>query len=90
MNQLHWSGRYSQLFHHLSLLGIKQALANTHASSPTMSADKSIVLYTFATPNGVAASILLEELKATYPGFNYESVTIDISKKPKRNPGSSN
>lgn len=39
-----------------------------------MSAHKSIVLYTFATPNGVAASTLLEELKAAYPGFNYESV----------------
>ncbi|KAF5364186.1 hypothetical protein D9756_000690 [Leucocoprinus leucothites] len=41
--------------------------------------DKSILLYTFTTPNGYPISILLEELKAVYPGkIDYEVKTLDI------------
>lgn len=35
---------------------------------------KPILLYTWRTPNGHAASVYLEELKAAYPGFDYEYV----------------
>jgi len=39
---------------------------------------KPIVLHTYTTPNGYAASIHLEELKAAYPGFDYEPRAIDF------------
>ncbi|THH09438.1 hypothetical protein EW145_g2008 [Phellinidium pouzarii] len=39
---------------------------------------KPIVLYTQTTANGVAVSILLEELKAIYGGPDYESVSMSI------------
>lgn len=37
---------------------------------------KPIILHTWTTPNGYAISIYLEELKATYPGFDYEYVPL--------------
>jgi len=40
--------------------------------------DKPIVLYTFPTPNGIVASIFLEELKAVYGGPDYEAVKMSI------------
>ena len=39
-----------------------------------------ITLYTMPTPNGHKVSILLEELKAAYPGFDYDWQRIDIGK----------
>jgi len=39
-----------------------------------MSSTKPITLYTAGTPNGFQASVLLEELKAINPGFDYECV----------------
>lgn len=41
---------------------------------------KPLVLYTWRTPNGFKPSILLEELKAAYPGFDYDWQRIDIGK----------
>jgi len=40
--------------------------------------DKPIVLYSYPTPNGVTASIFLEELKAQYGGPDYEPVLMSI------------
>lgn len=40
--------------------------------------DKPVVLYTLGTPNGVVISILLEELKATYGGPDYDAVKLSI------------
>ncbi|KZV84921.1 glutathione S-transferase [Exidia glandulosa HHB12029] len=43
------------------------------------SATKPVILYTARTPNGWKPSILLEELKAAYPGqFDYDWQKIDI------------
>ncbi|KZV80947.1 glutathione S-transferase [Exidia glandulosa HHB12029] len=39
---------------------------------------KPILLYTWSTPNGYKPSILLEELKAVYPGFDYDWKSIDV------------
>ncbi|KAF9534849.1 glutathione S-transferase [Crepidotus variabilis] len=53
----------------------------------TMStAQKPILLYTLGTPNGVAASIYLEELKAAVQGFDYDYQKIDISKNTQKEP----
>ncbi|KAJ6518117.1 glutathione S-transferase [Mycena vitilis] len=41
--------------------------------------DKPVVLYTLGTPNGVVASIFLEELKAAYGGPDYDAVKLSIS-----------
>ncbi|KAF5331617.1 hypothetical protein D9611_007738 [Ephemerocybe angulata] len=50
-----------------------------------MSSDsKPIHLYTLATPNGVAVSAYLEELKKKYPGFDYDFTKIDISKNTQK------
>jgi len=43
-----------------------------------MSSTSKLVLYSVPTPNGVAASILLEELKAAYGGPDYETVKMSI------------
>lgn len=37
-----------------------------------------------ATPNGQMVSILLEELKAVYPGFDYETISIDFGKNEQK------
>jgi len=39
-----------------------------------MSSTNPIILYTAGTPNGFQVSVLLEELKAIIPGFDYECV----------------
>jgi len=36
------------------------------------------------TPNGVVASILLEELKAVYKDFDYEAISISFSKNEQK------
>lgn len=36
------------------------------------------------TPNGVVASILLEELKAVYKDFDYEAIAISFSKNEQK------
>ncbi|KZS91877.1 glutathione S-transferase [Sistotremastrum niveocremeum HHB9708] len=41
--------------------------------------DNKLTLYTLPTPNGIAVSILLEELKAAYGGPEYEVVKMSIS-----------
>ncbi|KAJ2931577.1 hypothetical protein H1R20_g5439, partial [Candolleomyces eurysporus] len=52
-----------------------------------MSSDsKPIHLYTLATPNGVAASAYLEELKKQYPAFDYDFTKIDITKNTQKEP----
>jgi len=45
---------------------------------------KPIKLYTVGTPNGVVASILLEELKAVYKDFDYEAIAISFSKNEQK------
>jgi len=45
-----------------------------------MSQQAPLLLYTATTPNGFKPSILLEELKAAYPGFSYDFQKIDFSK----------
>ena len=42
------------------------------------SASKPIHLYTLPTPNGVAVSVYLDELKKAYPGFDYEYVGVGV------------
>ncbi|KAF9452488.1 glutathione S-transferase [Macrolepiota fuliginosa MF-IS2] len=39
---------------------------------------KPILLYTWRTPNGQASSVYLEELKAAYPGFDYDVKDLNI------------
>lgn len=48
----------------------------SHSCSLTclIMAQKPIMLYTSPTPNGHAITIFLEELKAVYPGFDYEYI----------------
>jgi len=43
-----------------------------------------IKLYTAGTPNGVMVSVLLEELKAAYDGFDYETIAIDFGKNEQK------
>ncbi|TEB30194.1 glutathione S-transferase [Coprinellus micaceus] len=50
------------------------------------SASKPIHLYTLPTPNGVAVSVYLDELKKAYPGFDYDSTRIDISTNVQKEP----
>ncbi|KAJ2931657.1 hypothetical protein H1R20_g5441, partial [Candolleomyces eurysporus] len=47
---------------------------------------KPIHLYTLATPNGVAVSAYLDELKKQYPTFDYDFTKIDISKNTQKEP----
>jgi len=49
-------------------------------------AKKGIELLTMATPNGHKASILLEELKDAYPGFDYTYQKIDIMTNVQKEP----
>lgn len=57
------------------------------AGEPTgLIATSGIELLTTGTPNGVKASILLEELKDAYPGFKYTYQAIDISKNTQKQP----
>ncbi|KAJ2903634.1 hypothetical protein MKZ38_009577 [Zalerion maritima] len=51
-----------------------------------LKATKGIELLTYGTPNGYKASIMLEELKAAYPGFDYTWQSIDISKNTQKEP----
>ncbi|GLB33737.1 putative glutathione S-transferase [Lyophyllum shimeji] len=51
------------------------------ASSP-----KPFILYTAPTPNGHPISVFLEELKAVYPGIEYDVQKIDISKNVQKEP----
>ncbi|KAK9897113.1 glutathione S-transferase [Cystobasidium minutum MCA 4210] len=53
-------------------------------SSGAVKPSKPIKLYVSGTPNGQMASILLEELKAVYPGFDYEVIPIDFSKNEQK------
>lgn len=39
---------------------------------------KPVLLYTAPTPNGHKPSVFLEELKAAYPGFDYDWQKVDI------------
>ncbi|THH09214.1 hypothetical protein EW145_g2166 [Phellinidium pouzarii] len=48
-------------------------------STMATQSSKPVVLYTQATPNGVAISILLEELKDSHSDLDYESVSMSIS-----------
>lgn len=41
---------------------------------------KPVILYAWRTPNGFKPAILLEELKATYVGFDYDLRGVDIGK----------
>ncbi|KAM6501694.1 Glutathione S-transferase, C-terminal-like protein [Amanita muscaria] len=47
---------------------------------------KPIVLYGLPTPNGVPITALLEELKAVYPGIDYDVEYIDLSKQTQKEP----
>ncbi|KAF8076315.1 glutathione S-transferase [Lyophyllum atratum] len=47
---------------------------------------KPFILYTFPTPNGFQTSVFLEELKAAYPGIDYDVEKIDISKNVQKEP----
>lgn len=47
---------------------------------------KPLHLYTLATPNGVAVSTYLDELKTKYPGFDYDYTTINISTNVQKEP----
>ncbi|KIL58683.1 hypothetical protein M378DRAFT_170338 [Amanita muscaria Koide BX008] len=47
---------------------------------------KPLVLYGSPTPNGVPITILLEELKAIYPGIDYDVDYIDLSKQRHKEP----
>ncbi|KJA30135.1 hypothetical protein HYPSUDRAFT_32229 [Hypholoma sublateritium FD-334 SS-4] len=47
---------------------------------------KPITLYTAGTPNGHQVSIFLEELKAAYPGVDYDAVKINMSINQQKEP----
>lgn len=47
---------------------------------------KQILLYAAPTPNGVCASVFLEEIKSAYPGFDYEYSKIELSKNVQKEP----
>lgn len=47
---------------------------------------KPVILYTAGTPNGQKASIMLEEIKAIDPSFEYEVKAIDMSKNEQKEP----
>jgi len=51
-----------------------------------MSSHAPLHLYTAGTPNGKKPSILLEELKAAYPGFDYSYERIDILNNVQKEP----
>ncbi|KAF9534847.1 thioredoxin-like protein [Crepidotus variabilis] len=50
------------------------------------STQKPIFLYTLWTPNGVAVSVYLEELKASVQGFDYDYKKLDFSKVEQKEP----
>jgi len=50
------------------------------------SPSKPFLLYTATTPNGFQTSIFFEELKAVYPGIQYDVFPIDISKNTQKEP----
>ncbi|SYW76245.1 related to glutathione s-transferase [Ustilago bromivora] len=47
---------------------------------------KPVQLYTAGTPNGQKVSIMLEEIKALNPSFEYETHAIDMSKNEQKEP----
>ncbi|PFH45580.1 hypothetical protein AMATHDRAFT_8957 [Amanita thiersii Skay4041] len=47
---------------------------------------KPILLYTASTPNGHAASVLLEEMKLVYPDFDYDWQKIDMQTNEQKEP----
>jgi len=47
---------------------------------------KPFILYYAPTPNGTQASVFLEELKAVYPGIEYDVQKIEISKNVQKEP----
>lgn len=54
-----------------SLLCVQEPVSDQHRCSP-------------GTPNGQMVSILLEELKAVYPKFEYEVIPIDFGKNEQK------
>jgi len=48
------------------------------APAPDYTAVDKLTLYSIATPNGVKAAVMLEEVKEAVEGFDYDAVTIDI------------
>lgn len=58
-----------------TLASSRESIRRNMSSSPTApleASKKGLYLYTAATPNGFAASVLLEELKDVYPNVDYE------------------
>lgn len=53
-------------------------------SHPHIMSQKPLLLYTARAPNGTKASILLEELKATYGDDLYDNQAISFSKNEQK------
>ncbi|KAF9462576.1 glutathione S-transferase [Collybia nuda] len=52
----------------------------------TSSGTKPLLLYSAATPNGQQAFVILEELKAAYPGIDYDFEKINIPQRQQKEP----
>ncbi|KAK2464784.1 hypothetical protein APHAL10511_003202 [Amanita phalloides] len=55
-------------------------------TAPLAASKKGLYLYTSSTPNGRAASVLLEELKDVYPNIDYDWERIEFQKNTQKEP----
>lgn len=65
---------------------IRSIQQRTFATSRILANMKPVQLYTAGTPNGQKVSIMLEEIKALNPSFEYETHAIDMGKNEQKEP----